>query len=85
MKYSILITFLSLITLTNCSISNEDNSTPQVYKTYWHLINVSGAFAGVNNDFELNKIVWLFNDTENTLTVSNNNSSDRDIYLHGYY
>ena len=78
MKYSILITFLSLITLTNCSISNEDNSTPQVYKTYWHLINVSGGFAGVNNDFELNKIVWLFNDTENTLTVSNNNSSDAE-------
>lgn len=76
MKHTILITFLSLITLTNCSISNEDNPTPQVYKTYWHLVNVSGGFAGVNNDFELNKIVWSFIEIENILTVTNNNGTE---------
>ncbi len=76
MKHSILIAFLSLITISNCTINNDENYNPQVYKTYWHLVNVSGGFAGVNNDFDLNKIVWFFDETENTLKVTNTNSTD---------
>ena len=77
MKHSILITFLSFITLSSCSLDNNNNDVKQqVYKTYWHLINVSGGFSGVDNDFELNKIIWSFNEEENELTVTNTNTED---------
>ena len=75
MKHSILITFLSFITLSSCSLDNNDVKQ-QVYKSYWHLINVSGGFSGVDNDFELNKIIWSFNEEENELTVTNTNTED---------
>ncbi|MFG6688033.1 hypothetical protein ACGK9U_15770 [Mariniflexile sp. HNIBRBA6329] len=75
MKHYILITFLSFITLTNCSISNDD-SKQQVYKTYWHLTNVSGSVSGVDNDFELDKIIWTFNEDTNKLVVNNTNATD---------
>ena len=75
MKHSILITFLSFITLSSCSLNNNDVKQ-QVYKSYWHLINVSGGFSGVDNDFELNKIIWSFNEEENELTVTNTNTED---------
>lgn len=74
MKYSIIIAFFSLITLTNCSIDNNNDVKQQVYKTYWHLINVSGGIAGVENDFALSKIIWTFNDETKILTVNNTNT-----------
>ncbi|MDO7171685.1 hypothetical protein [Mariniflexile sp. AS56] len=76
MKHSILIIFLSFLTLTNCSTDNDDYYKEQVYRTYWHLINVSGGIAGVDNNFDLNKIVWTFDDETHTLTVSNTNTTD---------
>lgn len=76
MKHSILITFLSFITLSSCSLDNNNDIKQQVYKSYWHLINVSGGFSGVDNDFDLNKIIWSFNEEENELTVTNTNTED---------
>ncbi|MEN3324780.1 hypothetical protein VP395_13655 [Mariniflexile soesokkakense] len=76
MKHFILITFLSFITLTNCSINNNDDGKQQVYKTYWHLTNVSGGIAGVDNDFDLDKIIWSFDNTTGKLTINNTNTDD---------
>ncbi|MFI0427847.1 hypothetical protein [Mariniflexile sp. HMF6888] len=76
MRPYILIAFLSFITLTNCSIGNNDDIPDQIITTYWHLTNVSGGVAGVDNDFDLNDIVWHFNNTTNKLTIKNTNTDD---------
>lgn len=75
MKHYILIAFCSLITFTNCSVDN--NEIPEVItKTYWHLRNVNGGVAGVDIDFNLDKIIWFFNDQTGDLTVTNTNTED---------
>tara|TARA_R110002050_G_scaffold5292_1_gene23914 strand:- start:17832 stop:18272 length:441 start_codon:yes stop_codon:yes gene_type:complete len=77
MKHYILIAFCSLITFTNCSIDNNTNDIPKVItKTYWHLKNVSGGIAGVDNNFNLDDIIWQFNDLTGDLTVTNTNTDD---------
>lgn len=77
MKHSILVTILSLITLTSCSLGGDDDQLKE-YKTYWHLINVSGGIAGVDNDFALNKIIWSFEEEENNLIVNNTNTGNQE-------
>ncbi len=63
--------------VANCSISNSETETPPPnYKNLWHLTNVSGGIAGVNENFELKTIIWSFNDVTQKLTVTNNNSDD---------
>ena len=78
MKRYILIAFYCLITFTNCSISNNNNDDipNQVIKTYWHLTNVSGGFAGVNHDFELGDIIWFFDEVTAELSVENLNTNN---------
>ncbi|MBP0903954.1 hypothetical protein ACFSKN_09625 [Mariniflexile gromovii] len=76
MKYTIIIAFLSFVTLTNCSLEGDNEIKDQVYKTYWHLTNVSGGIAGVDNDFDLDKIIWTFNEDTNKLVVNNTNTTD---------
>ncbi len=76
MKRTLIFAFFSLLAFTNCSIDNNNNETPQVYVTYWHLINVSGGVAGVDKDFPMDKIVWNFNDATGKLTVKNTNTDN---------
>jgi len=76
MKPTLIIAFFSLLTFTNCSIDNNTNETPKVYVTYWHLINVSGGIAGVDNDFVMDKITWNFNEATGKLTVKNTNTDE---------
>ena len=75
MKIKLLIVLCCAFVFTNCSLSN-DSETPQNYKKSWHLINVSGGFAGVNENFELETIIWSFDEPTAKLTVVNNNSDD---------
>ena len=72
-KFVIAILFISI--LTGCSLSS-DNNLPQVMRSDWHLKNVSGGLAGVNDEFSFNEIVWTFNETLSTLTVTNNNTDN---------
>ncbi|CAH8288912.1 hypothetical protein EV196_11620 [Mariniflexile fucanivorans] len=76
MKYSIIIAFLSFATLTNCSLEGDNEIKDQVYKTYWHLTNVSGGIAGVDNDFNLNEIIWTFNEDTDQLKINNTNTAE---------
>ncbi|WNH07570.1 hypothetical protein [Thalassobellus suaedae] len=75
MKNYILIAFFTLITFTNCSIDGNETSEV-ITKTYWHLRNVSGGIAGVDNNFNLDEIIWSFNELTGNLTVTNNNTDD---------
>lgn len=76
MKYYLIIACISFLTLTNCSLDSVNNTAPQVTKVLWHLKNVSGGIAGVDNDFPANKIIWEFKSENLTLIVSNGNTDD---------
>lgn len=75
MKRYILILFFS-IALTNCSINTNDTSQPQVMTVYWNLVNVSGGVSGVDIDYNVGDIVWLFDEVNTKLTVTNTNTDD---------
>lgn len=77
MKYSLLIALFSLFTFTNCSLGNDSNNgTDITYKTYWHLINVTGGLAGIDDDFDFDEIIWHFDDDNAKLVIENNNTDD---------
>lgn len=76
MKPYLFILVISFLSLTNCSIGNNDNTQPQVVEVYWNLINVTGGVAGVNEDYALGTIIWRFNEASGVLSVENNNTDD---------
>jgi len=73
MKFKFLASVIFIVILTSCSI-NSDNNNPQVVRTEWHLKNVSGGVGGVNDDFAISEVIWIFNETLSKLTVTNNNT-----------
>ncbi|WOD43820.1 hypothetical protein [Hwangdonia lutea] len=75
MKKSIIIVLSCFFMFSSCSTS-ENPIDPQKVKYLWHLVNVSGGVAGVNETFSLDTIVWAFNDADKTLVVENNNDDD---------
>ena len=76
MKKHIIYLFALALTITSCSLENDTNQDEQTYKSLWHLRNVSGGVSGVNDNFDLEAIVWSFNETTLKLTVENNNTDD---------
>lgn len=74
MKYYLILACISFFTLTNCSIGEVDTSEPQVIRVLWHLKNVSGGIAGVDNDFNNGVIIWEFKSETSSVTVTNTNS-----------
>ena len=75
MNYKFLTSLILFVIITSCSINNDDDK-PQVVRSEWHLKNVSGGLAGVNNDFDFKQVIWVFNELQGSLTVLNNNTND---------
>lgn len=75
MKRYILILFFSIF-LTNCSINSNDTNQPQVITVYWNLVNIIGGVSGVDIDYNSGDIVWLFDEVNMVLTVTNTNTDD---------
>lgn len=75
MKISFYILILTLVTWS-CD-TNDDGQQPSSKKLEgtWSLVNVSGGFAGVDDDFETGLITWNFNTTSSEITVANNNTA----------
>ena len=67
--------------LTSCSINDNtvDEQLPQQREIYqWHLVNVSGGLSGVNIDYPMESIIWVFSVDFNgngSLLVENNNTN----------
>lgn len=89
MKRNFLIVFSFLFILTSCSLDNENNNDEeqQVILSFWHLRDTSGGFAGVSDQFELDTVVWFFDETNGTITIENNNTDDtkQDAFDSGTY
>ncbi|WP_345274282.1 hypothetical protein [Flaviramulus aquimarinus] len=77
MKIRFIIILICVSVLFSCSVNNVDNtSNNQITITQWNLINTSGGFAGVNDNFEIGDIIWVFNELTGSLTVINKNTDD---------
>ena len=74
MKIKILIAVFCL-TMMHCSL-NDSEVPPIVQVIEWHLINVNGGVSGINETFEPETIIWIFNDATGVLTVENTNEDD---------
>lgn len=91
-KFLIPITFLFLC--FGCSVDSNDNTqdfkqeTAQVFQ--WHLINVSGGLVGVDIDYDMDTIIWVF-DVDSvgsgSIEIQNNNTDDtlEDAFDTGVY
>ena len=79
MKHYIYTFLLAILTLSSCSLnsdSNSDSNLPEIIAVEWHLTNVFGGLSGVDNNFELNEIVWEFDEEYGSLTITNTNEND---------
>jgi len=63
--------FLLLIVCTLC-LSCDNNAKTDSKTKIWYLVNISGGFAGINNDVEKGTVVWTLNSQDSTLKVENN-------------
>ncbi|WP_333600862.1 hypothetical protein [Flavobacterium sp.] len=72
--------------LISCSSDSGAASTDPV-QGQWKLVNVSGTFAGINNNFPPGQITWHFNSITQTVTVINNNTDPNkwDVLETGVY
>lgn len=77
MEKAALILGIILFTLSSCSIANDDNDdSKEITINEWNLINVTGGISGENYNFEIGEIVWLFDDLNAVLTITNTNIED---------
>lgn len=76
MKKSLLLVLSCFFIFSNCSLNDSDSAPPQELQYLWHLIQVTGGVAGVDERFDVGDIVWSFDEDTNILTVENNNTDD---------
>ncbi|MCP4976194.1 MAG: hypothetical protein GY931_08540 [Maribacter sp.] len=70
-KRLILFVFSILTLLVGCSTNDDMEKDP--IDGVWEVRNISGGFAGINDDYPTGIILWSFNGQQSKLTVTNNN------------
>jgi len=72
--------FLLAIVCTLClSASCDKNDINSSETETWFLVNISGGFAGINNDVEKGTVIWTFNFQDSTLKIDNNNNNNNAV------
>ena len=69
------------------SCNSESNATNNSIEGQWKLVNVTGTFGGINDNFPPGTITWNFNSTTQMVTVVNNNTNPNllDVLETGMY
>lgn len=63
--------------LSNCSLDNgNNNESGTITIVFWHLTNTIGGLAGIDDQFDLDTVIWSFNEVNGTLSIQNNNTND---------
>ena len=65
---------LILIILIGCSTGDDTNNRSVSLQGAWNLVNVTGGFAGVDQDFDKGTIIWNFNESDAMVEITNNNT-----------
>jgi hypothetical protein len=76
MKYKSLIVLAFLVFFSAGCQKDADDPVTDPLNGSWNLINVSGGFAGINENFPAGSIIWTFNATAATLSVVNNDTTN---------
>lgn len=73
--------------LRSCCTRDNGNLLDNTLNGKWHLVQVSGGFAGFNHLYEPGTISWEFNTADNSLKVINTNTdkSLEDLFETGNY
>lgn len=79
MKKIFLILFCGIL-LLGCSSNNILSTDKKFY-----LVNVSGGFAGVNENFDKGQIIWIFNEQNSTLKIEKNTNESFSGLNEGIY
>ena len=73
LKLIILTLFLGVGLLIYCSKEDKNiSSTEALLNGTWNLKNLSGGFAGLNENYSIGTITWAFNVQNKTIIVNNN-------------
>ena len=73
--YILLFSFVFLCFGCDKEKTEEEETNDSPIHGIWNMINVSGGFTGVDNDFDKGVIIWEFDATNNTLEVKNTSGS----------
>ncbi len=73
--------------LNSCCNQDDGNPVENSLNGKWHLVQVSGSFAGINHLFEPGTISWEFNDSNHKFKVINTNTDEslQDLFETGTY
>lgn len=84
-KHLSLFVIVTFLLLSSCN--SDSNSTTDPVQGQWKLVNVSGTFAGIHDDFAPGVITWDFNPITQMVTVVNNNTDTNkwDVLETGVY
>ena len=75
MRRSLILFVLSVSTLlVGCSSSDGIENNP--IAGIWDVQNISGGFAGINDDYPQGTILWSFDAQNSKLTITNNNTTN---------
>ncbi|MBW1296989.1 hypothetical protein [Aquimarina litoralis] len=88
MRYLCVILFsIMLIGCSNDDDNNNNTVNTEQIQGKWSLVNVSGGFAGVDQDIEKGLIEWDFNSDTGMVTITNTitDSSFNTILPSGMY
>ena len=66
--------------LISCSTNNNLSIEQKFY-----LVNISGGFAGVNENFDKGQIIWTFNEQNSTLNIEKNTNESFSGLDEGIY
>jgi hypothetical protein len=71
-----LLMILSLVFFTSCN-NDDDSNQMEILNGIWNVKNISGGFAGIDDDYDTGIITWTFN---NQILTIENNESQGNIY-----
>lgn len=78
---------IATLLLSSCCNQDDGNPVENSLSGKWHLVQVSGGFAGFNHLYEPGTISWEFNTTTNSFKVVNTNTDEslEDLFETGTY
>lgn len=75
MRRSLTLFVLSAIALL-ISCSSNDGIEMDPIDGIWEVHNISGGFAGINDDYQHGTIIWKFDAQNSQLIITNNNTTN---------
>ena len=70
----VLFVLITITLLVGCG--SNDGTEKDPIDGVWDVSNISGGFAGINDDYPQGTILWSFDAQNSNLTITNNNTTN---------